>query len=171
MCQSQAMPDAVTIRPALDTDLAEVARISVAAYEAADQLADESPYRQTLADAESRHRHARLLVAERAGRIVGTVTICPVGSPFAEIGQSDEIEFRFLAVDPTEWGTGIADALVAYCEEYARARGARALAICVRDTNSGAAAMYAKRGFVRMPDRDWSPLPGVDLLALTRPVS
>lgn len=161
----------IEVRPAVEHDLEDVGRISVAAYEAADQLSDESPYRQTLADAESRHRQARLLVATRDKRVVGTVTICPVDSPFAEIGRADEVEFRFLAVDPVEWGTGIADALVAACEEYARSQGARALAICVRDTNEGAAAMYAKRGFARMPDRDWSPLPGVDLLALTRPVS
>lgn len=160
-----------TIRPARDEDLAPVSRISVAAYEAAGQITAESPYRATLADAASRHRQAQLLVAEREGQVVGTVTICPADSPFAEVGLEDELEFRFLAVDPEHWGTGVADALMQACEDQARDRHARALMICVRDTNTGAATMYARRGFTRVPERDWTPLPDVHLLALTRPVS
>ncbi len=164
------MPPPVIVRPALPADLDEAARISVAAYAAAGQLEEASAYGRTLIDTPARHREAVLLVAERDGRVVGTVTICPNGSPFAEIGRPGELEFRFLAVDPPVWGTGVADALVAECDARARAQGATHLAICVRDTNAGAAAMYARRGFTRMPERDWSPLPGVDLLALSRPV-
>lgn len=159
-----------TIRPARAEDLDHVSRISVAAYEAAGQITDESPYREALADAASRYRQAQLLVAERAGNIVGTVTICRAHSPFSEVGLQDELEFRFLAVDPDHWGTGVADALMQACEDEARATEARALMICVRDTNTGAAAMYARRGFTRVPERDWTPLPEVHLLALTRPV-
>lgn len=159
-----------TIRPARAEDLDHVSRISVAAYEAAGQITAESPYREALADAASRYRQAQLLVAERAGQVVGTVTICPAQSPFSEVGLEDELEFRFLAVDPEHWGTGVADALVRACEDAARDRQARALMICVRDTNTGAATMYARRGFTRVPERDWTPLPEVHLLALTRPV-
>jgi ribosomal protein S18 acetylase RimI-like enzyme len=64
----------------------------------------------------------------------------------------------------------VGDALVAACEQHARETGAAALAICVRDTNTSAAAMYERMGFRRIPERDWTPRPGVDLLALTRPV-
>lgn len=159
------------IRPARLEDLDDVSRISVAAYEAAGQVTAASPYRTVLADALSRHQGAQLLVAERAGQVVGTVTICPPDSAFSEVGLEDELEFRFLAVDPDEWGTGVADALIQACEDEARTRQARALTICVRDTNTGAAAMYARRGFTRVPDRDWTSLPEVHLLALTRPVT
>lgn len=160
-----------TIRPASADDLDHVSRISVAAYEAAGQITAESPYRETLADAVSRYRTAQLLVAERAGHVVGTVTICPAHSPFSEVGLEDELEFRFLAVDPEHWGTGVADALIQACAHEAQIRHARALTICVRDTNTGAATMYERRGFTRVPERDWTPLPEVHLLALTRPVS
>lgn len=160
----------IDVRPAVESDLDDIGRISVAAYDAAGQLDEGSPYRQTLADAEARLRGGLLLAALDGQRVVGTVTICPVGSPFSEIGQPDEVEFRFLAVDPHEWGRGIGDALVAACDDHARTTRARRLAICVRDTNAGAAAMYQRRGFLRAPDRDWSPVPGVDLLALTREV-
>lgn len=160
-----------TVRPARAADLDEISRIGVAAYEAAGQITAESPYRTVLADAAARLRGAELLVAERAGRIVGTVTICPPTSPFSEVGVEDELEFRFLAVDPDHWGSGVADALMDVCDMEARARGARALIICVRDNNTGAAEMYARRGFTRVPERDWTPLPEVHLLALTRPVA
>ena len=143
----------------------------MAAYDAAGQLEPGSPYVETLLDTRTRASDSLLLVAERAGRVVGTVTICLPGSSSAEIGRDDEVEFRFLAVDPAHQGTGIAGALVRACEEHARQSGARALAICVRDINVGAAAMYEAMGFRRMPDRDWSPRPGVDLLALTRPLA
>jgi GNAT superfamily N-acetyltransferase len=158
------------IRRAGPDDLDEAGRICVAAYDRAGQLEPGSPYVETLLDTPTRAMDSLLLVAERDGRIVGTVTICVPGSASAEIGRPDEVEFRFLAVDPPHWGTGVAGALVGACEAYAYEVGARALAICVRDNNAGAAAMYRAMGFERVPDRDWTPRPGVDLLALTRPV-
>jgi GNAT superfamily N-acetyltransferase len=165
------MDDGLVVRPAHDGDLDVAGRICVAAYDAAGQLEPGSPYVDTLQDTRSRTVDSILLVAERGGRVIGTVTICSPGSASREIGRDDEVEFRFLAVDPDAWGSGVARALVAACDEHARSVGARALAICVRDTNAGAAAMYERMGFERIPDRDWSPRPGVDLLALTRPVA
>ena len=163
----------ITVRPATSADLAEAGRICVTAYDAAGQL-DDGPhqgYGTVLADTASRMEDAHLLVAERDGAIVGTVTICPLGSAVAEIGREGEVEFRFLAVDPAAWRTGVADALIEACDEHARATGAHALTISVRDINHGARALYEKRGFVRVPERDWSPVPTVDLYVLTRPVS
>lgn len=163
---------ALVVRPATPDDLQEAGRIAVAAYETAGQL-DDGPhqgYGMVLADTASRMRDAMLLVAERDGRIVGTVTICPPGSPVAEIGRDGEVEFRFLAVDPVAWRTGVADALIEACDEHARQQGAHSLAISVRDINHGARALYEKRGFTRVPDRDWSPVPNVDLYVLTRAV-
>jgi GNAT superfamily N-acetyltransferase len=158
------------VRPASEQDLDSAGRICVAAYDHAGQLEPDSPYVATLLDTRTRWRDSLLLVAERDGSTVGTVTICLPGSTSAEIGRPDEVEFRFLAVDPAAWGTGVASALVAACEEHARNTGASALAICVRDINERAAAMYEAMGFHRVPARDWSPRAGIDLLALTRPV-
>lgn len=164
------MASHITVRRATPADHGRIADICVTAYDAAGQLEPRSPYTVTLRDAASRDATGILLVAEQDGDVVGTTTICPTGTEFSEIGREGELEFRFLAVDPAKWCNGIADALVAACEDHARAIGASALAICVRDTNTGAAAMYERRGFTRVPDRDWTPRPGVDLLALTRPV-
>ena len=159
---------AIVVREAGDADLAAAGDISVAAYAAAGQLEPGSPYTATLRDTAARAREAVLLVAERDGAIVGTVTICPPGSPFHEIGGPDELEFRFLAVAPEAQGTGVAQALMSACADRAAHQGLSRFAICVRDNNHSAYAMYEHLGFTRSPDRDWSPRPGVDLLALTR---
>lgn len=164
------MPGEPVIRPAREEDLEAVGRLCVEAYDDAGQLEPGSPYAETLVDARGRAADSLVLVAERDGALVGTVTICLPGSTSREIGQDDEVEFRFLAVAPSAQRTGVADALVRAAEEHAVEVGAARLAICVRDTNTGAAAMYARRGFSRVPERDWSPRPGVDLLVLTRPV-
>jgi len=160
----------LTVRLATERDLDDAGRICVAAYEHADQLEPGSPYVATLLDTRTRWEDSLLLVAERDGRIEGTVTICLPGSASREIGRPDEVEFRFLAVEPSAWGTGVASALVAACTEHGRSTGAAALTICVRDINDRAAEMYERMGFERQPDRDWSPRPGIDLLVLSRPI-
>ena len=170
MRDSGAVPVDLVIRPATEADLAVAGEICVSAYDSADQLEPGSPYAATLRDTQARMADGILLVAERDGTVIGTATICPHGSTFSEIGGPDEVEFRFLAVAPSAWRSGVGQALVDACEQHARETGARALAICVRDINVGAAAMYERMGFVRVPERDWSPRDGVDLLALTRPV-
>lgn len=165
------MTSPIAVRPAAQADLERAADICVEAYDAAGQLEPGSPYVATLRDTPGRMAEAILLVAERDGVVVGTVTICPIGSPFAEIASEGEVEFRFLAVAPSAQGTGVGSALIAAVEQHARSTRARSLAICVRDTNTDAAAMYERMGFTRVPHRDWTPRPGVDLLALERPVA
>ena len=158
------------MRPATPEDLEDVARTTVDAYVAANQLEDgpDGAYGRVLGDAAARLREAVLLVAVRQGSIVGTVTICPEGSPFREIGQGGEVEFRFLAVAPSAWGGGVGSTLIDACHAYAQEVGSQRMAICVRDTNEGAMAMYLKHGFTRLPERDWRPVPGVELLALQK---
>lgn len=159
------------VRPAQDgPELEAAGAICVAAYADAGQLDPGDPYEVTLRDAAERARTAVVLVAERGGTLVGTVTICPPGSVFHEVGHPDEVEFRFLAVLPAAWGSGVGEALVAACEQHARARGAGGLVLSVRDINIGARRMYERLGFVAAPERDWSPVPGVDLQVMTRPL-
>lgn len=161
---------AMTVRPARPEEWERAGAVCVAAYDAADQLEPGSPYVAVLADAAGRARDSIVLVAVEDGTVLGTVTICPPGSASREIGGPDEVEFRFLAVEPAAWGRGIAAALVAAVEEHARATGAQALAICVRDINTSAARMYERMGFLRDPARDWTPRAGVNLLALRRSI-
>lgn len=169
-CHSPSVCSAISVRPASEADLEFIGQITVGAYHRAGQLDDgpERGYGLVLADSAARYQDAILLVATRNEEIVGTVTICPPGSRFGEIGREGEVEFRFLAVAPHAWGSGVANVLIEACETHARQVAADRLVICVRDTNVGAMEMYRRRGFTRMPERDFRPVPGVALLAMER---
>jgi ribosomal protein S18 acetylase RimI-like enzyme len=157
----------VVVRRATEVELDAVGRLSVDAYLAGGQIdCNGDDYSQVLADAHARHREALVLVAVREGAVVGSVTICPPNSRFREISDDGESEFRFLAIDPSAWGTGLGELLVEHCLAHAREVGSDRLVICVRDTNDAAMALYLRCGFERIPERDWCPVPGVALLAM-----
>ena len=154
------------VRRATRDDHEVVGRVTVAAY--ATYLSDDGPdsdYVQHLADAAGRDRDAELWVAEEAGRVLGSVTLCPEGSPWRELAQPGEGEFRMLAVDPDAQGRGVGRALVELTVERFRSAGASAVVLCSMKEMSGAHRLYERAGFERDPERDWSPVPGVDLLA------
>ncbi|MEH0935576.1 GNAT family N-acetyltransferase [Micromonospora psammae] len=157
------------VRPATPADFAAVARLTVAAYEADGQLKGENGYADVLADVAVRAEHGEVLVAadEVTGEVLGSVTFVLPGTRYAELAGPGEAEFRMLAVDPAAQGRGAGAALARACVERAAARGCSAVVICVRSGFAGAAhRLYERLGFVRAPEKDFSPLPGVDLLGL-----
>lgn len=161
----------VEVREAAPEEVVAAGQITVAGY-IADGLVDPSHgYARHLADAADRAAAATLLVAiSRAGTVVGTVTFCRPGSPYAEISGPGEAEFRMLAVDPAARGTGAGAALVHACLDRAGAAGDQAIVLSTLATMHAAARLYRRLGFTADPDRDWSPEPGVDLLAYQREV-
>ncbi len=138
--------------------------ICVAAYEPF-LTGAEDDYRDRLHDVAARDAAAEVWVATLDDALVGLVTYCPPGSPWREIGRDDEGEFRMLAVDPSAQGSGAGTALARLCEDRARQDGATGMALSSLATMAAAHRVYARLGYARAPDRDWSPLPGVDLLA------
>ena len=132
----------------------------------------EHDYRDRLHDVATRDEQAEVWVAVRDegghDRVVGVVTYCPPGSPWREIGRDEEGEFRMLAVDPAAQGTGAGTALARLCEERAREHGATGMALSSLATMTAAHRIYARLGYEREPGRDWSPVPGVDLLAFSK---
>jgi GNAT superfamily N-acetyltransferase len=128
----------------------------------------EDDYRERLHDVATRDAQAEVWVAVVEERVVGVVTYCPPGSPWREIGRQDEGEFRMLAVDPAAQGTGAGTALARLCEERAREDGAAGMALSSLATMATAHRVYARLGYSREPARDWSPVPGVDLLAFSK---
>lgn len=123
----------------------------------------DNPYTAELADVEGRAVDAVLLVANQDGEVVGTVTFCLPGTPWAEIAREGEAEFRMLAVEASVRGHGIGRRLVEECLSRARTSGARRVVISTTPRMTTAHRLYEGMGFVRRPDRDWSPGPGVDL--------
>jgi ribosomal protein S18 acetylase RimI-like enzyme len=144
--------------------------LCVRAYIEGGHLDPADPYAETLRDVAARASTTELLVAVRDGAIVGTVTICPPESPWAEFCRPGEFEFRFLAVEPESWGSGVAPSLVDACEERARDIGASTIVIGVIEHNAAGHRLYARLGFERCPERDWVPVPHVNLWAYRRPV-
>lgn len=155
----------VTVRPAHDAEHARVGELTYEAYAAGGFVDADSDYADVLRNAAARAGSAELYVAEADGALVGTVTFCPPGSAFCELAGDGEGEFRMLAVLPEARRQGVARALVGACIERARELGHSALVLSSMPSQTEAHGLYEALGFRRTPDRDWSPVAGVDLLA------
>lgn len=162
----RAIP-ALLIREAVPEELPAVGELRVTAYVAGYGMAtEEVGYAAVLRDAPGQAAQADVLVALREGELVGTVAIVRAGTALAEVGESGEVEFRFMAVAPHEWRRGIAQALLEAVIERA---ASRPLVCSVIEGNEPAARLYLARGFTPVPGRDREPVPGVRLRAFVRP--
>ncbi|MFC6345579.1 GNAT family N-acetyltransferase, partial [Nocardioides hankookensis] len=85
-----------------------------------------------------------------------------------EIAADDEGEFRMLAVSPTARRRGVGDALARLVDDRFRELGFRGIVLSSLAQMSSAHRIYERLGYHRVPDRDWSPAPGVDLLAFAK---
>ena len=153
--------------PADPDELAAVGELTLAAY-VADGYLDGSTdsYADHLRNAADRAREAELavMVEEPGGVLVGTVTYCTAGTPWSEVSDPGEAEFRMLAVAPAARGRGVGAALAAWCVERARADGCSAVALSTLPVMDAAHRLYERMGFTRTPDRDWYPRPEVRLI-------
>ena len=154
------MNHAVTVRPIAPADYAEVARITAAAYMDPGYFDSiEHPYVQKIMRVGDRAAVAPILVAERDGVVVGSVTLAVYGDEWADMAFADELEFRLLVVDPAVQRTGAGRALVQAVIEKARGMdGIRAVGLTTGNDWFGAHALYEALGFTRVPERDW-PIP------------
>lgn len=139
--------------------LQEIGELTALAY-LADGLVDAAhPYIPQLRDASARAEHAVLLAMVDGGggegKIVGTITLVPPGSIFAELAQEDEFELRMLAVSPIERGRGIGRDLTTAALDLAVERGARRVVLSTMETMHVAHRLYERMGFVRRQDLDW----------------
>ena len=160
---SEPVPGPI-VRRARPEDLEAVGEITVAAYAEFTDGPDDS-YIALLRDAPRRDREAELWVAEVDGVVLGSVTIALPGSPWREIGQDGEGEFRMLAVSPDARRMGVGDALARLVLDRFRELGFSSVVLSSLSSMSSAHRIYERLGYHRLPDRDWSPQPGVDLIA------
>ncbi|MGW8889684.1 GNAT family N-acetyltransferase [Streptomyces sp. NPDC055749] len=126
----------------------------------------DDPYLAELRAVPRRDAEAEVLVAVGTdGAVLGGVTYAPPGNPWADIAQADEAEFRMLAVAGAARGRGAGEALVRACIDRARATdGVTGIVLSTTELMVGAHRIYGRLGFVRTPERDWEPLPGLGLL-------
>jgi GNAT superfamily N-acetyltransferase len=153
--------------PADPDELAAVGALTLAAYLADGYLdGPDDGYADDLRAAGDRARDAVLAVVvdELGGTVLGTVTYCVAGTPWAEVSHDDEAEFRMLAVAPEARGRGIGAALAAWCLDRARAEGRSAMVLSTLTVMHTAHRLYERLGFVRTPERDWWPRPEIQLI-------
>jgi ribosomal protein S18 acetylase RimI-like enzyme len=155
------------IRLAVPGEYDAVGELTVEAYAYDGFLPTETDYASILRAAADRAAKAELWVAVDGAELLGTVTYCPPGSVYREIGLDDEGEFRMLGVSGRARGLGIGTALSVRCIERSRELGLKRVVMSSASYMTTAHRIYERLGFVRLPDRDWSPVTGVDLYAFS----
>ncbi|MEJ7833284.1 MAG: GNAT family N-acetyltransferase [Nocardioides sp.] len=154
------------LRRATPEDHGPIGAVTIAAYEEF-LLGAEDDYRHRLLDTAGRDREAELWVAtaEDSNEILGTVTICPEGSPWRELAEEGQGEFRMLAVSPAARRRGVGEALTQMVVDRLRAQGATSIVMSSLSEMAGAHRLYGRLGFERAPELDWHPVPEVSLIA------
>ena len=154
------------IRRADPADFERAGALTVQAYIEDGHIPAGSEYAHTLADAAARAADAELWVAvdDTTGTVLGSVTFAAPGSPYLEVAGPREGEFRMLAVAHEARGLGVGATLVQQVIGRARELGLTGLAMSTQPTMLPAHWIYQRLGFERTPERDWSPVPGVELL-------
>ncbi|MCO7220736.1 GNAT family N-acetyltransferase [Klenkia sp. PcliD-1-E] len=152
----------LVVEPARETDWPAIADLTVSTYTSQGWAGPE--YQVQLADVAGRAAKSELLVARLDGVLVGSVALVLDGE-FGEVTEGpDEAAFRMLVVDATVRGRGIGEALVRACLQRAAAAGKTTVVLSTDPRMHAAHRLYERLGFTRLPERDWSLLPGIDLL-------
>lgn len=164
----------IEVRDAVPAEYDAVGKIVAAAFAADGQLdaPDSVSYREVLHDVAGRAASAEIIVALDDGVVVGGVTYVPRGGPMADIAAEGEAEIRMLGVAPDAQGRGAGSALMREClaraanggGSAANGGGTRRVVLSTNTVAHGSHRLYERLGFVRDPARDWTPVPGVDLL-------
>ncbi len=152
------------IRPVRPDELEAVGRLTAEVYLGDGFLAEGDSYLAQLTDTSRRVREAEIWVAVDDQTLLGSVSFCPVGSAYREVGHDDEGEFRMLAVSPAARGRGVGRSLVELCLRRSRELGYGGVRMSSMDRMSSAHRVYERLGFSRVPEDDWSPESGVLLL-------
>jgi ribosomal protein S18 acetylase RimI-like enzyme len=161
----------LTIRDAKDEDLDAVSALLMDAYAqymrppreplTAEERAGWDGYRRNIADVWSRAPISSTIVAERDGKLHGSVN-------YYAPGQADSLDgawpdgwasIRLLGVSPQARGLGIGRALMQECLRRARADGATTMGLHTTKLMDVARAMYLRLGFARAPVYDFRPAP------------
>ena len=159
--------DEVTIRPVAPGEHTPAGELVVEAYRTLGDVGDEF-YESELRDVVGRLEAGEVLVAEKDGRILGCVTLSIGLTTLSEVEDPEAATIRMLGMSTSARGRGIGEALVRRCIDDARDRGCKRVRLHTRTSMSSAQRLYERLGFRRDPDHDWSPAPGISLLAYIR---
>jgi ribosomal protein S18 acetylase RimI-like enzyme len=152
------------VRDALASEFAEIGRLRVTAYRAGGFLAPSSQYAATLAGLGTAG-DGQILVALQDGQMLGTVMLQFWPDAGRVVTGPAEAEIRALAVAPDGQGRGTGRALLQAVIDRAVAARIGHLVLFTQTDMLAAHHLYDQAGFGRLPERDWSPEPGMTLLA------
>ncbi|HET9897764.1 MAG TPA: GNAT family N-acetyltransferase [Streptosporangiaceae bacterium] len=152
------------IRDALPSEMTKVGDIRVAAYLAGNHLDPSSGYETRLRTLGA-DGIGDVLLAVEAGAILGTIMLQPWPAAGEVVTGPGEAEIRALAVAPSAQRGGVGSALLMAIIERARFREVRHLVLLTQPDMTAARSIYKRAGFVRLPERDFSPRPESPLLA------
>lgn len=141
------------IRRAEPADYNEAGEVTALAYTSSYPVLSEG-YVASLRDAAGRAQRGEIWLAEDDEGIVGTVWVAADGSPLSPVALPGETDFRQLAVAPRGRGRGIGAALVRHVIAIAQERGSQRVIMNSGPEMTAAHALYAKLGFVRVPERE-----------------
>lgn len=160
------------VRPVRPDEYERAGELVVAAYRALPGAHLSGDYAELLADVARRAVEAEVLVAVDVDGargpvdVLGCVTFVPdSSSPWSELLEDREAGIRMLAVHPDAQRRGAGRGLVRACIGRAEALGRVALVLHTTPWMRAAHALYEDLGFVRLEERDWTPVPEVPLLA------
>jgi ribosomal protein S18 acetylase RimI-like enzyme len=156
----------MSAEPARPEDFDAIAELTVRVY--VDGGLASPGYGAELADVAGRADRSELLVVWDEGRIVGSVALVLDGDFGNVTASENEAAFRMLVVEPAAQGRGVGELLVSTCLERARAAGKRRMVLSTDPRMTAAQRLYQRMGFTRLPERDWAPEPGIDLLVYAR---
>lgn len=153
------------IRAAAEADVPAIARLirGLAEYEKLDADADEGRLREHLFGP---RRHAEVLLAEEAGRVVGFALFFHNYSTFL---ARPGFYLEDLFIEPDARGKGHGKALLVELARLAVARGCGRLEWAVLDWNTPAIDFYRRLGAAPLDDWTIFRLTGAALETLARP--
>ncbi|MGA4800646.1 GNAT family N-acetyltransferase [Streptomyces lavendulocolor] len=165
----------ITIRAVRPEEHGTLADITAQAYLGDGLLAfgESDEYLLELRDVARRAAEAEVLVAAgEDGRVLGGVTfVARGGTPWAGLARAGEAELAMLAVARGARRRGAGEALVRACVERAReVEGCGRLVLSAQAAMRAAHRICDRVGFVRTPERDWQPVPGVTLCTYALPL-
>lgn len=156
------------VRPVRPEEYGALGELTVAAYASIGSvMPHQDAYDVQLRDVKRRAETSCVLVAATpAGEVLGGVTyVGGPDDPYSEELSEGEAGIRMLAVAPAAQGSGIGRALTLACLERARSAGRRRMVLHTGLWMPVAIRLYESMGFVRVPELDFSPAPGIDLIA------
>ncbi|HEX3540036.1 MAG TPA: GNAT family N-acetyltransferase [Acidimicrobiales bacterium] len=159
--------DTLVVRLVRREEAEAAGRLVVAAFEAIPGAHMTGGYAEELFDVAGRSARAEVYVAVEGGDVVGCTTlVTDPHSPLAEEVQEGECQIRMMAVAPSRQGQGIGQRLLdAVLQRVTPGNDFDAVFLHSTPSMSAAHHLYRRNGFVRVPERDWRPVPDLTLIA------